>query len=464
MKLPHAPKICIARGDVLGDTVVTTALIQPILEAFPEAEISYLVQGAYQKLLSHHPAIKRCITDPFEYADTPENKPHFKPLIKELKSHNFDVFIAVWENPRYAYCAAKAGIPVRIGHAQGFKNKRYLTHPVKSNFLDYVRHKVEVNAALLKPLGIFDAHIYPVDLHTDPEITAALQVTHPWMTKDYIAIHLDAGHPQRILKTEHFIPIVQHALDQDKTVVLFGRAHNQVAAKQIISTLKAPGSLINLIDQVSLDQLMHVIANAKLLIGSDSGPVHLASGFAVPVLVYYFNRIQNAFHWGPWKTPHLIVKTRHDCIDVCNPTSCDKTSCKDTVEIAEFKSGITQLLEDNEINKSNQRQYWSQKMLCIALFGPNKEALLTELSPYYWSVKVIDERKSLGEQVKQLAEGNCNLLCYTNSITPTLSFLKLKILSHWVSNYVTLFPKMICAASHFECEAKVSFLYQSETD
>lgn len=376
MKLPKAPKILLSRGDMCGDVVVTTALIAPIKKAFPESKLYYLVQKPFIPLLDDHPDIEACIEDPIPYTMTSAHKADFKTLSKTLKAYQFDIFLGLWEHPRYGQLAKKAGIPIRIGHRSSLSNIYTYTHTVPLDSLDYTQHKVEMNAALLKPLGIHDTSQYGVDLHVQTSELNDFQQRHPWSLDRFVMIHLDAGTPQRVLMTQHLIHIVAYLRQKNVSrIILFGRDRNAEAAADIIAhNDNDPRIECHL--SLSLKDLKIALSQCAFLIGSDSGPAHIASAFKKPVIMHYFNRIQNALHWGPWQTPHTIIKSEHTCEDVCHPNICRKPDCRETISIAQFKAAIDTYYDHLEYEPIDQRQYWRGISLTITIFGPENRRFL----------------------------------------------------------------------------------------
>ena len=294
MRLTRTPKILLSRGDVLGDVVITTALIVPIRKAFPGAKLYYLVRKDYIPLLEGIKDIDGLIEDPLPYSMKREDRSAFFGLVKTLRTYQFDVFLGLWENPRYAWLSFLAGIRVRIGHAFTLSNRILYTHLVRLDYLDYSMHKVDSNAALLKPLGIKQANHYPMQLDVKLETESACMARYPWMMDSYCMVHLDAGNPMKTLLQDNFVLIVRLLLKKPGLrVVLFGRSRNKEVAHYILSRFQDGRDAVRLIDccdDVDLAETEVLIKHCSFLIGADSGPVHIAAGFQRPVLAYYLNR------------------------------------------------------------------------------------------------------------------------------------------------------------------------------
>jgi heptosyltransferase-3 len=74
----------------------------------------------------------------------------------------------------------------------------------------------------------------------------------------------------------------------------------------------ASAQVVDLSGKLSLKQLAALTAKAKLFIGVDSAPMHIAAAMRTPVVALFGP--SSEFEWGPWQVPHRIVaSTEHPC-------------------------------------------------------------------------------------------------------------------------------------------------------
>jgi ADP-heptose:LPS heptosyltransferase len=95
---------------------------------------------------------------------------------------------------------------------------------------------------------------------------------------------------------------------------------------------------------LSLEKLKSVLAGARLFVGNDSGPAHVAAAFGVPSIVIFGS--SDSAIWGPWRTEHEIVETAWDC-KPCPGDRCyafDQPRCILSVEILQVQAAIDRLL------------------------------------------------------------------------------------------------------------------------
>jgi ADP-heptose:LPS heptosyltransferase len=71
-------------------------------------------------------------------------------------------------------------------------------------------------------------------------------------------------------------------------------------------------------DSLTLRELIALIAGARLFLGNDSGPAHLATACGRPVVVIFGS--SDSVTWRPWQVAHRVVQNDFPC----NPCRGDR--------------------------------------------------------------------------------------------------------------------------------------------
>jgi heptosyltransferase-2/heptosyltransferase-3 len=87
------------------------------------------------------------------------------------------------------------------------------------------------------------------------------------------------------------------------SVVNLGRRDDEIA----VSVRTAMNDAAVIADSFDARELIALIAGARLFVGNDSGPAHLAAATARPSVVIFGST--NPSEWRPWQTEHRIVHT-----------------------------------------------------------------------------------------------------------------------------------------------------------
>ena len=167
-----------------------------------------------------------------------------------------------------------------------------------------------------------------------------------WKRGPYVVVHPTIGEGNRAWLPERYAQFIDRLqLELGVEVVLTGVQNDQEYAGSIVSKCKrAP---INLVGLTSLLELKALIYGAKLVVGAQTGPVHLASAFNVPVLSISPTKYIKSFRWGPWKVPHLVVTDTSMCPLYCNTykSPCDAPFCVEAISISRVFDCARRLLE-----------------------------------------------------------------------------------------------------------------------
>jgi len=68
---------------------------------------------------------------------------------------------------------------------------------------------------------------------------------------------------------------------------------------------------VNLAGKLSLKELGALTGRAKIFIGVDSMPMHLAAAMGTPTLALFGP--SGEIEWGPWNVERRVVTTTHTC-------------------------------------------------------------------------------------------------------------------------------------------------------
>lgn len=166
------------------------------------------------------------------------------------------------------------------------------------------------------------------------------------MTSPYVVIHLGASQQEKCYPIDKWAEVIR-ALDFP--VCLVGSANEKSLAEPID---RFP-NVFNLIGQTTLPQLFSVLKNARLLIGADSAPIHMASHIGTPVLNLSFGYV-NFWETGPFSKgsyvikgdlpsrvgPDEVVRAAHSILAGETPLRCIGVDAHDSVRFTETKSSF----------------------------------------------------------------------------------------------------------------------------
>ena len=427
MDLTQKPikSIIIARSDVMGDVILSTAIVNSLKQQYPNAKLYFLTQKVYHPLLAGIDGVSDCIEDPLPYHHKLSNIGPLLRLAKTLKTYHADLFIGLWNNPRYALISFLASIPYRVGHNYSLINRLFYNIHTTFNYLDFTKHQVEWNLACL------DAIHVPIN---NPKT----QLSRPDKAdkRPYICMHLDASIRQKRIDPKRLLEWVDIIVkDSDRHQISQLTLVGQEQAVQVAAMINEQYAKDITIDdqtgKTSLTQLAAIVANADYYIGSDSGIGHMAAAYQTPSMIYYLNKNQSALEWGPWLNKHQLLITQHLCPDICRQTECVKDTCRTNLAKRVFKSQWQLLTTtDNEpIQTQSQRDYWYKTHLRIGVITQNMPSL--DFKSYY-----LGPNPSIKKMRTEILRNNLN--CIINLTNK--DHLKYKFAIMLASNTVHAYP------------------------
>ena len=107
----------------------------------------------------------------------------------------------------------------------------------------------------------------------------------PVIYGDYVFFAPFSNLPERSLNEKQILEIVDHVLNRENyTVILTGTNNDQKEAKRISNKIHT-SRLVNLVGKTSFDEYLNLIANSRVVVGTDSGSIHYAASFGVKSVV-----------------------------------------------------------------------------------------------------------------------------------------------------------------------------------
>jgi heptosyltransferase-2/heptosyltransferase-3 len=335
----HEPRrILLIRPDHLGDVLFTTPALAQLRASLPGAHITYLCGPWSRDLLAHNPHLDQVLTCDFPWFNRRAKGPPWQPyqvLWREagrLRREGFDAAIILrfdfWWG---ALLAALAGIPRRIGYDVA-ECRPFLTEAAP-----YVggRHEVEQNLRLVEVLkepgkrqsvepsspGTPKLESYPTEAdHTHARNLLASRGIADGQS--VICIQVGAGAAVKLWAAERWAAVADLLAEGwNAQVVLTGSTGERSLAQDIATRMRHPATI--LAGETNLGQLAALFARCTLVLGVDSGPLHLAVAMDTPTVHLYGPVDPAAF--GPWGDPerHGVVQA-HYFDQLCHGRPCNR--------------------------------------------------------------------------------------------------------------------------------------------
>ncbi|RAP32851.1 hypothetical protein DID75_03790 [Candidatus Marinamargulisbacteria bacterium SCGC AG-410-N11] len=373
-------KLLIVRPDAIGDVVLMIPMINTIKLNWPECDIYVLQQSYTADLFKDHPSVKSVIIDRKKQGQCKTIK-DFWNYVSYIRSFKFEVVIHSFLDDFYARLMFCARIPVRIGDSQKLFLRFYLNRSVAQRFRQLTLHEVEHNLTLLRGLSQTITVDSKMNLFVQKERVKKIKnllSSKGWLGKPLIGIHPSTGGGNRFWSPDYYRQLIQ-LINRD--------AHFQVVVtgigdkdKQLIDQLSNGCSLndfILLYNETSLLDLMAYTSLLTVMIGTDTGPTHIAAALNIPVLGVSPTKFVKSLRWGPWKTNSRVVGKPFNCDLVCNPYKCQLMYCIDALQPQYVYQELQALLDSDSklYSLGYLRKNWFKHSVNIAVIFSHRSQL-----------------------------------------------------------------------------------------
>ncbi len=325
--LQTRPRVLLIRPDHLGDLVLTTPVLDALKKHIPDAHITMMVGPWSSEIVARHPALDRLITCQFP-GFRRAKQGIFEPYIQlfrvaqQVRRGNYDIAINLrpdfWWGAALMYLAA---VPRRIGYALQ-PGTPFLTHAERFHTPEHATvSNVRLISAGLKALGRdgldepFTPEHYPlVFIPTEDEqawVTQRLQNAAISTDVPLVVIHAGTGAAVKLWRTEAWTSIANALTTTcSARIVLTGSESERPMLEEIAQGI-TPAPL--LITDATVGQLAAILKRASMVLGVDSGPLHLAVAQGTPTLQIFGPTDTHIFGpWGPAQR-HGVIASTHCC-------------------------------------------------------------------------------------------------------------------------------------------------------
>ena len=291
-----APRILICRLSAIGDCILTMPLACALRRQFPDAFIAWAVQGASAPLIEEHPCVDLAIRISKQELRTPLG---LWRLRQRLRTQKFDLALDPQGLTKSALVGWLSGAPRRIGFARpvGREISPWLqTELVPSR----QPHVVDRYLELLAPLGIKAARAefrFPMDAAARFQLAPFLD--QPQLKHGFAVVNPGAGWDSKLWPAQRYAEVAQYLANRHRlpTVVVWAGHRERAWGEEIVSGANGHALLA---PKTALLELGELLRSARLFVGSDTGPLHMAAAVGVSCVgIYGPTRPEECGPYGP---------------------------------------------------------------------------------------------------------------------------------------------------------------------
>jgi heptosyltransferase-3 len=274
-RLPSGSRIAVIRLRSLGDCVLTTPALALLKAYRPDLRVSVVVEDRFAGVFEGNPDVDEIL--PPRISALSAMRPE---MVVNLHGGTSSMAMTV---------ASRAGI--RAGFAHHTYSLLYTERiPRAQEILGVERkvHTAEHIASAMFWMGVPQAEI--------PRARLAAQAAPP--TPGYAVLHPFASAPEKTWTAAGFMEVASYLKEHAGLDPVFLAGPSDDAA------MFAPFRVYR---NAPLGQVKSLMAGARIFVGNDSGPAHVAAAFGVPVVVLFGP--SDPVTWAPWRTEAQVITT-----------------------------------------------------------------------------------------------------------------------------------------------------------
>lgn len=307
----HCSRILVRATNWIGDAVMAEPAISALRAAYPTANITMLARPAIADLFRAHPWIDQVIV--YEHRGRHAGWAGKWRLASELRRRNLDLAILFQNAFEAALLTMLAGIPRRYGYATDGR-RWLLTDAVPLDPATLREHQTRYYLDLLRPLGIDRPATAPRLFVTPEEDEAAgKRLRDAGVADRDIILGLNPGSTYGSAKRwlpERFAETVDRlARTFGARIVIVGAPGEESLGESIAARMHSAPAVLS--GRTSIRELMAVIKRCHLFLTNDTGPMHIAAAFGVPVVAVFGPT--DARTTAPFGDQHTMVRRPVEC-------------------------------------------------------------------------------------------------------------------------------------------------------
>jgi lipopolysaccharide heptosyltransferase I len=307
MSGPRISRILISRLSAIGDCVLTTPLLCAVRDRFPHAHIAWVTERGPATLLEGHEALDELIVVPKRWM---KSLSEIRQLRSKLRANRFDLTIDPQGLTKSSLIAWLSGARWRIGFNK--PRGRELSRWFNSELVTPTRdHLVDAQLELLAPVGVQQPAVrfnLPVDPEAESKADKMIHAAH--LGCDFVAINCGAGWDSKLWSTYRYGRVARSLGERHQlpSLVLWSGERERVAAEEVVA---CSGGRAVLAPPTTLPELASILRRARMFVGSDTGPLHIATAVGTPCVGLHGTTLpERSGAYGP---QHIhIQKQFHD--------------------------------------------------------------------------------------------------------------------------------------------------------
>lgn len=354
-RFPGVRRIGVLKLKHIGDVLLATPCFRALRHAFPQAELHAIVNDESAPILAHHPLLAALHVFPRQAIKAGWRKrlAAERAFLRGIRAAHLDMTVDLTSGDRAAWISRLSGARYRLAYhpdGKGFWGKRHLYTHLAPPCRDPDLHEVLKNLGVLAHVGIPFANprmeVFPSPADA-AAAEAALRAAGLPDGRPFVVAHPTSRWLWKCWPAERFGTLLAWIQAQrDLPVVLTCGPDRRETAWTERMLAAGAGRPLDLRGRLTLLQWAALVKRARLFVGVDSAPMHLAAAQNVPTLSFFGPTGWR--NWFPWAVRHVVLVHDCPCARDRGVAHCDWSkprACLDAISLEDAKAAVDALLQ-----------------------------------------------------------------------------------------------------------------------
>lgn len=347
-------KVLIVKASALGDVVHALPVLAWLKSADPAMEIDWLVEEGFAPLLEGHPLLRRVhrvATRSWRQQGWLAAVRESLQTVRRLRAERYDVVLDLQGNGKSGLFTLLSGATRRYGFdrdgVREWPNLLATTCRVTLTAADH--HISERSLAIARaafPGGSHRVAAGPLPIQGDIAARVAAQLAaYGLVDRRFAVLHYGTTWSTKLWPVENWRELSRRlAAEGNPVPVLTWGSGEELAVVERIAADAGNGAVIW--PRGTLPELAALLARAAVVVGGDTGPVHIAAAVGTPTVSIY--RVTDHRRNGPRGHRHLCLQSPLAC-SPCLRKQCDRDGeCGSSIPVAAVLDALGRLLADQD--------------------------------------------------------------------------------------------------------------------
>lgn len=321
-------KVLVVKISALGDVVHALPVLAYLKSADSAVEIDWLVEKAFAPLLEGHPLIRRVHAlemKAWRRQGWKQAVAGTLGMIRALRRERYDLVLDLQGNSKSGLFTLLSGAPLRVGFdREGAREWPNLLATSRRVSLTAADHHVGDRALALARAGLpgGNAALLAGPLPVEPQALAKVEalLTEAGLgAGPLVVLHYGTTWTTKLWPLESWQQLASLLAEKGLRPILTWGNDKEEAAAQSIFAASAGRAVIW--PRGGLKDLVALLSRVDLVVGADTGPVHIAAAVDTPTVSIY--RVTDATRNGPRGEKHIRLQVDLPC-SPCLKKACER--------------------------------------------------------------------------------------------------------------------------------------------